>query len=132
MEENYKLKALTKLLTKLVIPTVNKLTDETGLEINSIEAVKEHIFDYDKWYEIKVEVSFHKEITRMDLMFSGISNLILNSYVYIADDQHILSIKFDSFKTKNRLDSWNMLLWGGDRISDSEAIERIKKGYDGQ
>ena len=126
MEENYKLKALTKLFTKLVIPTVNKISDESGFEINSIEAVKEHVSVDEKWYDINVEVSFRDHIesyyNKYD-MFDGISHIILNAFEYMGDD-HILSINLYNFKTKRMIDSWSMTL-NGERISNSEALNLI-------
>ncbi len=126
MEENYKLKALTKLFTKLVIPTVNKISDESGFEINSIEAVKEHVSVDEKWYEIKVEVSFRDHIesyyNKSDI-FDGTSFIILNAFEYMSDD-HILAIKIYDFKTKKSLGSWSMIL-SGERMSNSEALKII-------
>jgi hypothetical protein len=125
MEENYKINALNKLFTKLVIPTVNKVSDDTGVEIKSIEVVREYGYD-EKHYEIKVEVSFRDHIESyyyIHEMFDGISHIILNAFEYMGDG-HILSINLYDFKTKRIIDSWSMVL-SGDRITNSEALNLI-------
>ncbi len=127
--ENYKLKGLTKLFTKLVIPTVNKVSDESGFEIKSIEVKGEYTSaEGEGYYEIRVEVSFGDYIA-FDMMFKGTSYIILNAFEYMGND-YTLEIKFYNFKTKSLLDSWSMVL-SGDRITNSEAIEIIKKASDG-
>jgi hypothetical protein len=129
MEENYKINALNKLFTKLVIPTVNKVSDESGFEIKSIEVEEEYTSEDENYYEIRVEVSFRDYIV-FDMMFKGTSNLILNAFEYMGND-YSLEIKFYNFKTKSLLDSWSMIL-SGDRITNSKAIEIIKKASDGE
>jgi len=128
MEENYKLKALTKLFTKLVIPIVNEVSDESGFKIQSIEAEEEYTSEDENYYEIRVEVSF-RDYTVFDMMFKGTSFIMLNAFEYMGND-YSLEIKFYNFKTKSLLDSWSMVL-SGDRITNSEAIEIIKKASDG-
>jgi len=129
MEENYKLKGLTKLFTKLVIPTVNKVSDESGFEIKSIEVEGEYTPGNGQgYYKIRVEVSFRDYIV-FDMMFMGTSFIILNAFEYMGND-YSLEINYYNFKTKSLLDSWSMIL-SGDRITNSEAIEIIKKASDG-
>jgi len=127
MEENYKLKGLTKLFDKLVIPTVNKVSDESGFEIKSIEVKGEYTLEDENYYEIRVEVSFRDYIA-FDMMFKGTSYIILNAFEYMGND-YTLEINYYNFKTKSLLDSWSMVL-SGDRITNSEAIELIEKADD--
>jgi hypothetical protein len=129
MEENYKINALNKLFDKLVIPTVNKVSDESGFEIKSIEVEEEYTSEDENYYEIRVEVSFRDYIV-FDMMFKGTSYIILNAFEYMGND-YTLEIKFYNFKTKSLLDSWSMVL-SGDRLTNSEAIEVIKKANDGE
>jgi len=128
MEDNYKLKGLTKLFTKLVIPTVNKVSDESGFEIKSIEVEEEYTSKDENYYEIKVEISF-RDYINLDMIFMGTSYIMLNAFEYMGNN-YSLEIKFYNFKTKSLLDSWSMVL-SGDRITNSEAIEMIKKASDG-
>jgi hypothetical protein len=128
MEENYKLKGLTKLFTKLVIPTVNKVSDESGFKIQSIEVEEEYTSKDENYYEIKVEISF-RDYINLDMIFMGTSYIMLNAFEYMGNN-YSLEIKFYNFKTKSLLDSWSMVL-SGDRITNSEAIEMIKKASDG-
>jgi hypothetical protein len=128
MEENYKINALNKLFDKLVIPTVNKVSNESGFEIKSIEVEFEYTSEDENYYEIRVDVSFRDYIA-FDMIFKGTSNLILNAFEYMGND-YTLEIKFYNFKTESLLDSWSMIL-SGDRITNSEAIEIIKKASDG-
>ena len=126
MEENYKLKALTKLSTKLVIPIVNKLTDDTGFEINSIEAEDEYVSEDESYYTVRVEVSFHDHIEsyyNIYDIFEGISHIILNAFEYMAND-HTLVINIYNFKSKKKLNFWSMSL-DGERMSNSEALKII-------
>jgi hypothetical protein len=128
MEENYKINALNKLFNKLVISTVNKASDESGFKIQSIEVEGEYTSEDENYYEIRVEVSF-RDYTLFDMMFKGTSYIMLNAFEYMGND-YSLEIKFYNFKTKSLLDSWSMVL-SGDRITNSEAIEIIKKASDG-
>jgi hypothetical protein len=129
MEENYKINALNKLFDKLVIPTVNKVSNESGFEIKSIEVEFEYTSEDENYYEIRVDVSFRDYIA-FDMIFKGTSNLILNAFEYMGND-YTLEIKFYNFKTESLLDSWSMVL-SGDRLTNSEAIEVIKKANDGE
>ena len=128
MEENYKINALNKLFDKLVIPTVNKVSNESGFEIKSIEVEFEYTSEDENYYEIRVDVSF-RDYMAFDMIFKGTSNLILNAFEYMGND-YTLEIKFYNFKTESLLDSWSMIL-SGDRITNSEAIEMIKNANDG-
>ena len=126
MEENYKLKALTKLFTKLVIPIVNKLTDDTRFEIKSIEAEDEYVSEDESYYTVRVEVSFHDHIEsyyNIYDIFEGISHIILNAFEYMAND-HTLVINIYNFKSKKKLNFWSMSL-DGERMSNSEALKII-------
>ena len=129
MEENYKINALNKLFDKLVIPTVNKVSNESGFEIKSIEVEFEYTSEDENYYEIRVDVSF-RDYMAFDMIFKGTSNLILNAFEYMGND-YTLEIKFYNFKTESLLDSWSMIL-SGDRLTNSEAIEVIKKANDGE
>lgn len=126
MEENYKLKALTKLFTKLVIPIVNKLTDDTRFEIKSIEAEDEYVSEDESYYTVRVEVSFHDHIEsyyNIYDIFDGILHIILNAFEYMAND-HTLVINIYNFKSKKKLNFCSMSL-DGERMSNSEALKII-------
>jgi len=88
MENDYKIKALDKLLNKLVIPKVNKLEEHTGFKILHIKVVGSKMSEsYDElYYMVNVTVSDDDEDRSfggaIDL-YNGVSNLLSNTSKYI-------------------------------------------------
>jgi hypothetical protein len=88
MENDYKIKALDKLLNKLVIPKVNKLEEHTGFKILHIKVVGSKMSEsYDElYYMVNVTVSDDDEDRSfggaIDL-YNGVSNLLSNTSEYI-------------------------------------------------
>jgi hypothetical protein len=88
MENDYKIKALDKLLNKLVIPKVNKLEEHTGFKIIHIKVVGSKMSEsYDElYYMVNVTISDDNEDRSFEGLidlYNGVSNLLSNTSKYI-------------------------------------------------
>ena len=88
MENDYKIKALDKLLNKLVIPKVNKLEEHTGFKILHLEVVGSKMSEsYDEpYYIVNVTISDDNEDRSFEGLidlYNGVSNLLSNTSKYI-------------------------------------------------
>lgn len=88
MENDYKIKALDKLLNKLVIPKVNKLEEHTGFKILHLEVEGTDFSEgyNEHYYIVNVTISDDNEDRSfgglVDL-YNGVSNLLSNASEYI-------------------------------------------------
>ena len=88
MENDYKIKALDKLLNKLVIPKVNKLEEHTGFKILHLEVEGTDFSETygEPYYIVNVTISDDNEDRSfgglVDL-YNGVSNLLSNASEYI-------------------------------------------------
>jgi len=88
MENDYKIKALDKLLNKLVIPKVNKLEEHTGFKILHIKVVGSKMSEsYNElFYIVNVTISDDNEDRSFEGLidlYNGVSNLLSNTSKYI-------------------------------------------------
>ena len=126
MENDYKIKALDKLLNKLVIPKVNKLEEHTGFKILHIKVVGSKMSEsYDElYYMVNVTVSDDDEDRSfggaIDL-YNGVSNLLSNTSEYIIPSG-FLDISYH--KDGEHYYEWEVAP-DDNHISDEDCLELI-------
>jgi hypothetical protein len=126
MENDYKIKALDKLLNKLTVPKINKLEEHTGFKILHVEVVGYKMSEsYDEpYYIVNVTISDDNEDRSfggiIDL-YNGVSNLLSNTSEYIIPSG-FLDISYD--KDGEHYYEWTVEPSDED-LSDEECIDLI-------
>ena len=88
MENDYKIKALDKLLNKLAVPRVNKLEEHTGFKILHLEVVGSNFSEGYKehYYTVNVTISDDNEGRSFEGiidLYNGVTNLLSNTSEYM-------------------------------------------------
>ena len=126
MENDYKIKALDKLLNKLAVPRVNKLEEHTGFKILHLEVVGSNFSEGYKehYYTVNVTISDDNEGRSFEGiidLYNGVTNLLSNTSEYITPSG-FLDISYD--KDGEHYYEWTVEPFDDD-ISDEECIDLI-------
>jgi hypothetical protein len=126
MENDYKIKALDKLLNKLAVPRINKLEEHTGFKILHLEVVGSEMSEpYDEpYYTVNVTISDDNEdrsFSGMIDLYNGISNLLSNTSEYIIPSG-FLDVMY--YQDDEQIYDWAVEP-SDDDISDEECIDLI-------
>jgi len=126
MENDYKIKALDKLLNKLVIPKVNKLEEHTGFKILHLEVVGTDFSEgyNEHYYTVNVTISDDNEYRSfgglIDL-YNGVSNLLSNTSEYIIPSG-FLDVMY--YQDNEQIYEWSVEP-SDDDITDENCIDLI-------
>jgi len=126
MENDYKIKALDKLLNKLVIPRVNKLEEHTGFKILHVEVVGTDFSEYigELYYIVNVTISDDNKDRSiggiMDL-YNGVSNLLSNASKYIITTGN-LDLYY--YQDNKQIYGWQVV-FDDEYISDENCLDLI-------
>jgi len=126
MENDYKIKALDKLLNKLVIPKVNKLEEHTGFKILHLEVVGSDFSEgyNEHYYIVNVTISDDNEdrsLSGVIDLYNGVSNLLSNTSEYIIPSG-FLDVMY--YQDNEQIYEWSVEPFDDD-ISDENCLDLI-------
>lgn len=126
MENDYKIKALDKLLNKLVIPKVNKLEEHTGFKILHIKVVGSNFSEgyNEHYYIVNVTISDDNEDRSFEGLidlYNGVSNLLSNTSEYIIPSG-FLDVMY--YQDNEQIYEWSVEPFDDD-ISDENCLDLI-------
>jgi hypothetical protein len=129
MENDYKIKALDKLLNKLVIPKVNKLEEHTGFKILHLEVEGTDFSEgyNEHYYIVNVTISDDNEYRSfgglVDL-YNGVSNLLSNTSEYIITTGFLYIYYHKDGKHGKHYYEWEVAP-DDNHISDEDCLDLI-------